>query len=82
MTKHHSFLIENKSTTPLLIYIEPEGVEISVNDGTVIEVFDDYNSKPVTLRVARHRDSQEPTISIWPGDGNTVVKIDGKNPLD
>jgi|LakMenE01Jun11ns_1017448.scaffolds.fasta_scaffold9907356_3 hypothetical protein len=82
MTNHNSFFIENKSTMPLLIYIEPEGVEISVNNGTTIEVIDEYSSKPVTLRVARHRDSKEPTISIWPGDGKTVVKIDGKDPLD
>jgi hypothetical protein len=76
-----SFMIENTSSAPLLVHVEPEGVLVSVIEGALIEVIDDYVSKPVILRVGKSRDSGETTISIWPGDGNTIVLIDGQDPL-
>ena len=75
------FRIENRSSSPVILYIEPEGAAFTLGDGEEVSVFDVFTKSPVTLRVSKSEDGNA-CISIWPGDGEVKVEKGGVNVFD
>lgn len=81
MDRSTRFVIQNGATAPLLLCVEPEAVDVILQEDEEVAVYDSFAQHPVTLRVTRS-DSGEAIISIWPGDGDVIVKKDGVDALD
>ena len=79
--KHTEFTIENDTTVPMAIAIEPEGMIMMLEPNSFLVVKEDYDASPLTIRLSED-DSGKVVICIWPGDGNTIVEKDGKNVLE
>ena len=63
------------------VLIEPEGMIMTIEPRASIVVKDDYDASPVTIRLSEDN-AGKVVLCIWPGDGDTVVEMDGKNVLD
>ncbi len=75
------FRIENCSSSPVVLYIEPEGAAFPLGGGEEVSVFDVFTKSPVTLRVSKSENG-DVCISIWPGDGEVKVVKGGVNVFD
>jgi hypothetical protein len=80
MLKSTEFIVENDCASVISVWVEPEAHPVSLFPNGSIVVQGTYRNTPVTVRVWRDG-AGLPSVSIWPGDGNTVVKKDNKDVL-
>ena len=76
-----TFFVENDCESVPAVHVEPEGLVVALESKEKILVHDDYKESPVTL-VVSEIEVGERVLSIWPGDGNTIVTKNGKDVLD
>lgn len=81
MNTHSRFVIENSTSRAIQFQVEPESVRFCLNATERATIRNDFNDEPVTLRF-NEMDNGEMIISVWPGDGHTVVEKCGKDVLD
>ncbi len=81
MVNRNQFAIRNDWPRPLTLNIEPEGAFFLLYPGEEVSVKDSFTSAPVTVKLARS-DQGDPILSIWPGDGEVRVELDGVDVLD
>lgn len=79
MKKNSRFRVESK-IDPTLLNVEPEGAVFKMGLGTEVEVRDCYKREPVTVRLERLDDGHL-VVTVWPGDGDVTVLVDGKDVL-
>ena len=81
MPNSTEFLIENDCTSDISIWVEPWAHPVPLSPGEEIVVRDVYRKSSVTVRVSTD-DAGSPMLSIWPGDGDTVVTKNGQDVVD
>ena len=70
------FTIDNDSTRPFSIHVEPEGFVVILQPGEHVTVRDEYDKFCLTVRMGID-DRGATVLSIWPGDGFVGVERDG-----
>ncbi len=81
MSNANHFVIENNSTKPIDLYIEPEGASFALGRGEKVTVREQFSNCPVTITVSTS-ETGAPQVSIWPGDGDVRVEKNGVDVLD
>lgn len=81
MRRRSEFMILNDCMKPLKLNIEPEAIVVTLSKGEEVRVTDVFESAPVTIKLSGS-ERAEPTISIWPGDGEVIVEKDGVDVLN
>ena len=79
--KSSMFVIENTSADDVTLYVEPEGHVVTLAPEESVVVKDEFDKAAVVLRLSKEPDGGI-ALSIWPGDGDTVVLKNGKDVLD
>jgi hypothetical protein len=80
MRNSTKFIVENDCKSDLKVWVEPEAHPVTLSPGEEVIVHDEFQNSPVTVRVSRD-DAGFPMLSIWPGDGETIVEKNGHNVL-
>ena len=76
------FEIENNESTPLLLILEPEGIEFLVLPEKLVTVESVGKEDTVTCKYSRGSDGRT-YISLWPtNDDEYQVLQDGRNVLE
>jgi hypothetical protein len=75
------FVLENETSKALSIQVEPEAVRFALEPGESATITDQFKQSPVTLRFSDESNGDS-IVSVWPGDGEVVVKKCGKDVLD
>ena len=81
MAQHNRFVIRNDFSTYLTLCIEPEGAFFPLASGAFVSVSDSFTATPVTMKFT-HSDGGDPILSLWPGDGDVRVELDGVDVLE
>jgi hypothetical protein len=81
MSNANHFVIENRGTKPLDLFIEPEGTLFSLGRDEKVTVREQFTNSPVSVVVSTS-EAGNPEVSIWPGDGTVRVEKDGADVLD
>lgn len=81
MVHSNRFTIRNAFTGKLLLAIEPEGAIVTLAAGEEVQVSEQFENEPITLKVLVDKDGS-PLIAIWPGDGRMTVEKGGIDVLD
>jgi len=76
MTQYNRFEIHNDQNGPLLIALEPLGINTTLEQGQCVNVAEAFDSAPLTLKVANGIFGML-EIAIWSGDGTVEVTKDG-----
>ena len=80
MSNHNRFVIQNELSSPVIVNIEPECVQVSLSPGEKVTVQDAFEKEPVTLKI--ESDRGDTIVSVWPGDGEVRVEKDGVDVFD
>ena len=76
------FIIENNESTPLLLILEPEGIEFLVLPQKLVTIESAGKENSITCKYSRGS-AGEVCVSLWPtNDDEYQVFQDGKNILD
>ena len=81
MAQHNQFVIYNDLSRALILNIEPIGAHFPLGMGEEVTVFDVFTTAPVTINFT-NTDKGDLILSIWPGDGEVMVKKDGVDVLE
>ena len=81
MLKKSTFIIENDADIGFDVFVEPEGVIVTLAHEEKLVVKDEYEDAPVTLRISRDEKGNI-ALCIWPGDGDTRVEKNGLDVLE
>ena len=79
--KSSTFIIENTSADDVTLYVEPEGHVVALAPQESVVVKDEFDKAAVVVRLSKELDGAM-ALSIWPGDGDTMVLKDGKDVLN
>lgn len=73
--------IINDGNDDIVVYVEPEGHDFPLSPDQQIEISQQFTNVPFTVKVARSS-KDECMLSIWPGDGELSVTLNGENVLE
>ena len=76
--RRSTILIENRTSKAMQFHIEPECFPFEVPAEKAAEVSGDYESEPITIQFS---DDEGNGLfgAVFPGDGDVVIKVDGKD---
>lgn len=80
MKKNNRFTVENSLPYVLALNIEPVGMLVELPKEGEVEIIDEYENEPVSLRLSTLEDGSL-VLSVWPGDGEVQVLLNGRNVL-
>jgi hypothetical protein len=75
--KTNTFSIDNSNPAPLELYLEPEGLLFVLAPRCAVEVIEEFNAIPLTLRTGFRKETGAFSISVWSGDGSMSVTYRG-----